>query len=241
MRLVNCRIGNRRRRRDRGLAPVFGEGFAWEKNGFFRDTAGCGGTGGFWRAMVKATLRGTTGFETTGLAAAIIRAALIAAAVIVAPGLVAARFAALRGCVFGRREVATADVWALRASAAMAPPTAAPASAAATITTTISAAAVILAAAIAAGAWRVILRGIVVGRKILRRRGVRIGLALFRAVMSIVMDFGSVSIGDFAFRSVFLDAARLLVMREGIVVRRIVVNRIVVNGFVRNFFAVSLV
>lgn len=179
--------------------------------------------------MVKAALRRTTRFETTRLATAVFRAALIAAAVIVATRLVSARFAALRRCIFGGRQVAPAHGRALRASAAMATATAAPASATATITasvtTTISAAAVILAAAIAAtaGAWPVILSGIVVGREILRRRGVRIGLALLRvARVRLVMHFGGVRVVNFGICGVAFYDAGLLVAKEGIVVRRFV-------------------
>jgi hypothetical protein len=50
------------------------------------------------------------------------------------------------------------------------------------------------------------------------------------------MHFGSVSVSDFAFRSVLFDDAGLLVVREGTVMRRFVVKR-----FVRSFFAVSFV
>lgn len=74
------------------------------------------------------------------------------------------------------------------------------------------------------------------GRKILRGGSVRIGLALLWVVVRIVMHFGSVSVSDFAFRSVLFYDAGLLVVREGIVMRRFAVKR-----FVRGFFAVSFV
>jgi|SRR5580704_7773273 hypothetical protein len=253
LRLVKFRLGNWRRRRSCGLSTIFGERLAREKNGFFRDRAGSGGTGCFGRAMIKAALRGTTGFKTTGLPAAIFRASLITATIIVTAGLVSSRFA-LRRSVFGRREVASAYVRALRASATMASTTAAPASATATVTaaittpvsTAIGTTAITLAGAIAAtaGAWRVILRGIVVGREILRCGGVRIRLALFRVVVRIVVDFGGVSVGDFAFRSVLLAAAGLLAVRERFMAQRFVMRIFVMQcfvRFVRGFFAVSVV
>lgn len=171
LRLVNFRLGHWRGRRSCGLSAILGKRLAREKNGFFRDSAGCGGTGSFRRAMIEAALRGTARFKTTRLAAAIFRAALITAAIIVAAGLVSSRFAALRRSIFGRREIASAYVRALRASAAMASTTAAPAATTAAIaaaiptaiSTAIGATAKTLAGAIAATAraWRVILRGIV--------------------------------------------------------------------------------
>ena len=245
---MRFRLGNLRNGRGQRLSTILGKRLAREKNGFICNSARCRGTGSLRRAMVKAALRRTTRFETTRLAAAIFRAALIAATIVVAARLASARFAALRRSVFGGRQVAAAHAWALRASAAMATATAAPASATATITasvtTTISAAAVILTAAIAAttGARRVILSGIVVGRKILRRGGVRIRLALFgMARVSIVMHFGGVRGEGFVASDVIFHGAGLLVSRERIVVRRIIVKRFVVNRFVRDVLAVSLV
>jgi len=167
--------------------------------------------------MVKAALGRTARFEATWLAAAIFRTALIAAAVIVAARLVSARFASLRRSVFGRREVSAAYARALRSSATMASTAAAPASATATIaaaiTTTITAAAVVLAAAIAAtaGAWRVILSGIVVRRKVLGRGGVRIGLALL-GVMSVIVNFGGVGSESFVSRGVVFYNSGLLIV-----------------------------
>jgi hypothetical protein len=65
--------------------------------------------------------------------------------------------------------------------------------------------------------------------------------------MRIVMNFGGVSIGDFAFGSLLLDHAELLVVREGFLMEsfvmrifvRLVMQRFV--RFVRAFFAVSFV
>ena len=111
----------------------------------------------------------------------------------------------------------------------MASATTAPTATTATITSaigaTISAAAEILAAAIAAtrGAWCVILRRVVVGREILRRGGVGLRLALIggvvRIVVAFVVNFGDVSVGDFAFGNGLLDDAGLRVVRERIVRR----------------------
>jgi hypothetical protein len=183
----------------------------------------------FGRARVKTALRGTSRFETTRLAAAIFRAALIATAVIVTARIVASRFAALRRSILGGRQVAPTHAWTLtlRASTAMAPATTSPASTSAAVTaaisTTVAAAAKILAAAIAAtaGAWRIVLSGIVMGREILRGRGVRIRLALF-GVMSIVVHFGGVGSESFVGSGVVFYDTVLLVVREGIVVRRFV-------------------
>jgi hypothetical protein len=229
LRLVNFRLDHGRRRcRCGGLPTILGQRLAGEKNGFFRDSSGCGGTCSFGRAMVEAALRRTARFKTTWRATAIFRTSLIAATVIVTARLVPARITALRRSVFGRREIATANARTLRrASAAMASPTAAPAAATTAVTTaitapvstaitapvstTIGATAVALATA---GARSVILRGIVVGRKILWSGGVGFGLALFWVVVRIVVDFGGVSVGDFAFGSLLLAAAGLLVMRE---------------------------
>lgn len=224
LRVVSFRLGNRRRRRSCGLSTIFGKGFAWEKNGFVRDSAGCGGTGCFGRPMIKAALRGTTRFKTTGLAAAILLASLIAATVFVAAWLVAARFAALRRGVLRRRQIASAYVRTWRASAAMTSATAAPASTSATVaaaittpvSTAVGATTITLAGALAAAAsaGRVILSGIVVRRKVLRCRGVRIGLTLLRVAVRIVVDFGGVRVDDFAFRGMLLRDAGLLVVRE---------------------------
>jgi hypothetical protein len=233
LRLVNFRLDDGRRRGNLRLATIFCERFAREKNRLFRDTAGRGGSGSFGWAMVEAPLRGTARFEAARLTAAIFRAALVAAAVLVTTRFVTARFAALRRSIFGRREIATAYVRALplplRAPTAMAssptPPSPAATSVTATITTTVAAAAVVLAAAIAAtgGARRVILCGVVMGRKILGSGGVRIGLALFAGVMNIVVtfivNFGDVSVGDFAFSNGLFDDSGMLLVGEGIVVQ----------------------
>ena len=191
--------------------------------------------------MIEAALCWATRFKTTRRAAAIFRTSLITATVIVAAiivtaRLVAARFAALRRGVFGRREIATANARTLRrASAAMASPTAAPAAATTSVTAaistpvsaTIGATAVALAGT-AAGAWSVVLRGIVVRRKILRRGGVGIRLALVGGAMSIVVafvvNFGDMRVGDFAFGDGLLDDAGLGVVREGITTRRFFVE-----------------
>jgi hypothetical protein len=117
----------------------------------------------------------------------------------------------------------------LRTSSAMASTTTAPAAAAtsvsATITATVAAATVVLAAAVAAagGARRVTLCGVVVGRKILGSGSIRIGLALFGGAMNIVVtfivDFGDVSVGDFAFCNGLFDDSGMLLVGEGIVVQ----------------------
>ena len=185
--------------------------------------------------MVEATLCGTARFEPARLAAAIFRAALITTAVFVATRFIAARFSALRRSIFGRREVAAAYGRALplRASTAMTSTTTTPAAATtsisapitAAITATVTAATVVLAAAIATtrGARRVILCGVVVGRKILGSGGVRFGLALLGGVMNIVMtfivNFGDVSVGDFAFGNGLFDDSGMLLVGEGIVVQ----------------------
>ena len=235
LRLVRFRLDNWRNGRGRGLATILGERFARQNDGFFGGLDGCGGTGrmlSIRRAMIEPALRGATWFETTRLAGAIFRAALIAATVIVAARIVAARFAALRRSIFGGRQVAAAYVWALRASTALATATAAPATATATVTTTIATTAIILAAAIAAtaGAWRVILSGIVVGRKILRRRGVRIRLALLGvARLRFLVHFCGVRAMNLAVCGMVFHDARLLAVRQGIVVRGLLMRVLVVK------------
>jgi len=52
----------------------------------------------------------------------------------------------------------------------------------------------------------------------LRSGGVGFGLALLRVVMRIVVDFGGVRVGDFAFGSLLFDGAGLLIVREGFLV-----------------------
>lgn len=183
----------------------------------------------FRRPMIEPALRGTTWFETTRLAGAIFRTALIAATVVVAARIVAARFTALRRSVLGGRQVAAAYGWALRASTAMTSATAAPAPATATITATITAA-IATPIATTAGAWRIILSGIVMGREILRGRGVRIRLA-FLGVSRVrfVMHFCGVRVMNLAVCGVVFYAAGLLVVRQGIVVRRLVVRGLMVK------------
>jgi hypothetical protein len=60
-------------------------------------------------------------------------------------------------------------------------------------------------------------------RKILGSGGVRFGLALFVGVMGIVVafvvNFGDVSIGDFAFCNGLFDDSGMLFVGEGIVVQ----------------------
>lgn len=58
-------------------------------------------------------------------------------------------------------------------------------------------------------------------RKILGRRSVGFRLA-FVEVMRIVVDFGGVGVGDFAFGSRLFSDAGLLVVREGFVMQRFV-------------------
>ena len=132
----------------------------------------------------------------------------------------------------------------------MASTTAAPAAATASvsapitapITATITAATVVLAAAVgtAGRARRVVLSGIVVGRKILGSRSVRFGLALFGGVMNVVMafvvNFGDMSVGDFAYCNGLFDDSGLGVVRKGIVF-----GRVVVRGIVPGFFNVGFV
>ena len=194
--------------------------------------------------MIKAALRGTTRFKTTRLATAIFLASLVASAILVASRLISARFATLRGSVFRRRQIAAAHAWALRPTPAMASATAAPTPTSAAVTTPVSAAirasAITLAGAIAAsaGAWRVVLRRIVMGRKILGGGGVGIRLALLR-VMSIVVHFGGVGTEGFVGTGMVFDDAGLLVVRKRIVVRRFVLRSFVLKGFVGDFLAVS--
>jgi hypothetical protein len=232
LRLVRFRLDNWRNGRGRGLATILGERFARQNDGFFGGLDGCGGTGrmlSIRRAMIEPALRGATWFETTRLAGAIFRAALIAATVIVAARIVAARFTALRCSVLGGRQVAAADGWALRASTAVTSATAAPAPATATITTAITAA-ISTAISTTAGAWRIILSRIVVRREILRGRGVRIRLALLGvARLRFLVHFCGVRAMNLAVCGMVFHDARLLAVRQGIVVRGLLMRVLVVK------------
>jgi hypothetical protein len=195
--------------------------------------------------MIKAALGRTTRLKTTRLAAAIFRAPLIAAAVVVAARVVSARLA-LRRSVFRRRQIAAAHAWALRSTSAVASTTAAPTATTTAVTTPVCTAigttAITLAGSVAAtaGAWRVVLRRIVMGRKILGCGGVRIRLALLR-VMSIVVYFGSVGTERFVGTGMVFYDPGLLVVRKRIVVRRFLMRCFVLKGFVGDFFALSFV
>lgn len=199
--------------------------------------------------MIKAALGRTTRLKTTRLAAAIFRAPLIAAAVVVAARVVSARLG-LRRSVFRRRQIAAAHAWALRSTSAVASTTAAPTATTTAVTaaittpvrTAIGTTAITLAGSIAAtaGAWRVVLRRIVMGRKILGCGGVRIRLALLR-VMSIVVYFGSVGTERFVGTGMVFYDPGLLVVRKRIVVRRFLMRCFVLKGFVGDFFAASFV
>ena len=233
---MGFRLDNWRNGRGRGLAAILGERFARQNDGFFRGLDGRGGTGrllNIRRAMIEPALRGATWFETTRLAGAVFRAALIAATVIVAARIVAARFTALRRSVLGGRQVAAASRWALRTSTAVTSATAAPAPATATITAAISttiATAISTAIATTAGAWRIILSGIVVRREILRGRGIRIRLALLgvHRVRFLMRFCGVRALNLAVYRVVFCDAG-LLAGRQGILVRRLLLRGLVLK------------
>jgi hypothetical protein len=185
------------------------------------------------RTMIEPALRGATWFETARLAGAIFRSALIAATVVVAARIVAARLSALRRSVLGGRQVAAANGWALRTSTAVTSATAAPAPATATITAAISAAiSTTIATAISttAGAWRIILSGIVVRREILRGRGVRIRLALLGvARVRFLMHFCGARAMNLAVCGVVFYRAGLLAVRQSLVVRRLIRGGLVVK------------
>jgi hypothetical protein len=110
------------------------------------------------------------------------------------------------------------------------------------VCTAIGTTAITLAGSVAAtaGAWRVVLRRIVMGRKILGCGGVRIRLALLR-VMSIVVYFGSVGTERFVGTGMVFYDPGLLVVRKRIVVRRFLMRCFVLKGFVGDFFASSFV
>jgi hypothetical protein len=226
---VRFRLDHWRNGRGHRLATILGKGLARQNDGFFRGIDGRGGTGrmllNIRRTMIEPALRGAAWFETARLAGAIFRAALIAATVIVAAGIVAARFTALRRSVLGGRQVAAAYGWALRASTAVTSATAAPAPATATITAAIS-----TTVATTAGAWRIILSGIVVRREILRGRSVRIWLALLGvARVRFLMHFCGVRAMNLVVRGVVFYDARLLAVRQGILVRRLAMQDLVMK------------
>ena len=234
---MNFRLDDRRRRGSLRLATIFSERFARKKNRLFHNAAGRGRNGGFRWAMVEAALCRTARFEPARLPATIFRAALVAATILVATRFIAARFATLRRSIFGRRKIAATYIrpiraLPLRASPAMPPTPTTPSPAAATVTAAIAAtvttAAIALAAAVGTTgrARRVILCGVVVGRKILGSGSVRFGLALFGGVMDIVVtfivNFGDVSVGDFAFCNGLFDDSGMLFVGEGVVMQRFV-------------------
>jgi hypothetical protein len=102
--------------------------------------------------------------------------------------------------------------------------------------------AIVLAAAIAtaAGARRVILRGIVLGRKILRRGSVRIGLAfVFFGGVGFVVRFDRVPFRQLIAWSWLLHDTGLFIVSERLVVRRIVLGRLVMRRFVALFVEVN--
>jgi hypothetical protein len=279
LRLMIFRLdGGRRWSGGKRLSTIFRQRLAGEKNRLFGGIDGSGGASSVRSVrgtMVKTALCWTARFEATRLATAIFGTALVAAAVFVAAGFVATGFAAaLRRSVLGGREIASAYCGTLRASATMASTAPAEASTAtitatisaavcstvsstitaavcSTVSSTITAAAKVLSAAItaAAGTWRVILRGIVVGRKILRSGSVGFRLAFFGIVMGVIVQFGGMSAGDFVFGNGLFDAAWLHVVRAGIVMRRGIMRRfvmfvvmgcLVTRRFVGVLFSVSL-
>ncbi len=137
------------------FAAIFSQRFTGKNDFLFGDAA-------YWRC------RAARSFRTT-----IVVTARLSAAIIVAAGL-----AALRCCIFRGRQIARARA-ALRASAALPSATASPTAAAAAISAAVATAAIILPGAIVSAAGWIVLRGIVMGREVLRRGGIGIRLAFF--------------------------------------------------------------
>ena len=82
------------------------------------------------------------------------------------------------------------------------------------------------------------------GRKILRSGRIGFRLALFGIVMRVVVNLGSVRVGNFAFGGMFFYSAGLNVMRERFGMQFLVMFFVVMQRLVRivvNFFVVSFV
>ena len=150
-------LNNGSRSRSSGrLAAIFRQRFTGKNDLILGDT-------GYGRSRVARGLRTT-----------IVVTARRSAAIVIPAGL-----AALWRRIFRGRQIARARA-TLRASAAMASATASPTAAAATVSATVTTAAIILSRAVVTAAGRVVLRWIVMGREVLRRGSVGIGLAFFR-------------------------------------------------------------
>ena len=166
--------GNRGGRNGR-LAAVFCQRFAG-KNDLLLGDVGFGGRRAAWS------------FRT-----AIVVTAWLSAAIVISAGL-----AALWRSIFRGRQIASAGA-ALRASTTMASATASPTAAiaatvaaavSAAIIATITTAAIILTGTIGTAAGRIVLRGIVMRRKVLRRGRIGFRLAFVSSVSMVVFRRG---------------------------------------------------
>lgn len=143
----------------------------------------------------------------------LIAATIVMSTIVVAARLVSAWLAALGRSVFGGRQITAGRP--VRTSATV--PSTTPAKvatsavpAAGTLTTTI-------------GARRVILSGIVLGRKVLRRGSVRIRLTFFRvAGMSVIVSLREMRLQAFFLTYALFGIAGLRVVRDRIVRRRFI-------------------
>jgi hypothetical protein len=215
--VVNFVLDDRRRRScGRWLVAIFCERFAREQNFFLCGVTRSGRSGiarVLWPPIVEAALLRAARLKTTRLAAAIF----------VTAGFTATRLSALRGCVLRGRQVAPAARTALWRAATTSPSaTPAPSTSvaatvaraiAAALTATVTATSEILAWAIiaAVGTRRVVLRGIVVRRKILRCGSVGFRLAFVKRV-----DLSAVPIrGSFVmFFNIFTFRARCIMRKR---------------------------
>ena len=170
---------------------------------------------------------------------AVIETAGLPATIFVSARFTAARFSTLGSCVLRRRQIPSATrSGALRAATTRAAATAAPSSAVSTAVPASVPAAIgtAIAAAVTAsvGARRVVLRGIVVRRKILRSRGVGFGLALVGSVNIFLCASGrgAVMFLVLAFASAYLFVSRVLLLPDCLVMRFFLMSVIEVYFFV---------
>lgn len=181
----------------------------------------------------------------------IVVAARLSATIVITAGL-----AALGRCIFGWRQIASAARAARRASAARASATASPTAATAAIATTVSTpicasvttAPKVLAGTVAGAAGRIVLRGVVMGRKVLRSGSVGIGLAFLGRFSVLVVDgsglvFVAMLLETFAFGGVRLLVRSVRLIRVlGFVVMKLFVLGFFVKfrgasqGFTREYF-----
>ncbi len=186
--------------------------------GFVLDAGNRGGRNGRLAAVFCQRFSGKDDLFVSGIglggrrAARSFRTAIVVTAGLCATIVISAGLAALWRRIFRGRQIASAGA-ALRASTTMASATASPTAAiaatvSAAIIATIAAAAIVLTGTIVTAAGRIVLRGVVMRRKVLRRGSIGIRLAFVTGVSVLVFRrsgrnrVGVVFLLLFAFRGV---------------------------------------